>query len=296
MLTTPKFRTAAPAQIAQIVRVLAGCCIFAAGLNLFVIPTGLYSGGVVGLTQLFDLAWRNFVPGGAVRLNMYGLFYFLLNVPVLIIAWAKLGPAFLFKTLIGTAGISIFTALIPQSDTPLVSDAAAAIMIGGVITGLGVGVMLTAGGSGGGVEVIGIWLSKKHPDFSVGKLVGGFNAALFLAYFFLFDRETVIYSILYMAIYSFALDKTYYQNINARVMIFTKRAGIDEALMTRTGRGVTEWDGCGAFTKADSHILVSIINKYEIDEVVKIIHSVDPEAFVVIDEGLRVYGNFQRRL
>lgn len=56
MLTTPKFRTAAPAQIAQIVRVLAGCCIFAAGLNLFVIPTGLYSGGVVGLTQLFDLA------------------------------------------------------------------------------------------------------------------------------------------------------------------------------------------------------------------------------------------------
>lgn len=280
----------------QMARVLAGCCIFAAGLNLFVIPAGLYSGGVVGLTQLIDHAWRCSAPGAALAANLYGVFYFLLNVPVLIIAWTKLGKAFLLKTLAGTAGISLFTALIPQAGAPLVTDAAAAIMIGGVVTGLGVGVMLTAGGSGGGVEVIGIWLSKRYPDFSVGKLVGGFNAALFLAYFFLFDHETVIYSVLYMAVYAFALDRAYYQNINARVMIFTKRPGLDDVLLTRTGRGVTEWDGCGAFTKADSHILVTIINKYEIDEVVKLIHGVDPDAFVVIDEGIRVYGNFQRRL
>ena len=280
----------------QVARVLAGCCIFAAGLNLFVIPAGLYSGGVVGLTQLIDHAWQCSAPGAALAANLYGVFYFLLNVPVLIIAWTKLGKAFLLKTLAGTAGISLFTALIPQAGAPLVTDAAAAIMIGGVVTGLGVGVMLTAGGSGGGVEVIGIWLSKRYPDFSVGKLVGGFNATLFLAYFFLFDHETVIYSVLYMAVYAFALDRAYYQNINARVMIFTKRPGLDDVLLTRTGRGVTEWDGCGAFTKADSHILVTIINKYEIDEVVKLIHGVDPDAFVVIDEGIRVYGNFQRRL
>lgn len=280
----------------QVARVLAGCCIFAAGLNLFVIPAGLYSGGVVGLTQLIDHAWRCSAPGAALAANLYGVFYFLLNVPVLIIAWTKLGKAFLLKTLAGTAGISLFTALIPQAGAPLVTDTAAAIMIGGVVTGLGVGVMLTAGGSGGGVEVIGIWLSKRYPDFSVGKLVGGFNAALFLAYFFLFDHETVIYSVLYMAVYAFALDRAYYQNINARVMIFTKRPGLDDVLLTRTGRGVTEWDGCGAFTKADSHILVTIINKYGIDEVVKLIHGVDPDAFVVIDEGIRVYGNFQRRL
>ena len=282
--------------LSQVARVLAGCCIFAAGLNLFVIPAGLYSGGVVGLTQLIDHAWRCSAPGAALAANLYGVFYFLLNVPVLIIAWTKLGKAFLLKTLAGTAGISLFTALIPQAGALLVTDAAAAIMIGGVVTGLGVGVMLTAGGSGGGVEVIGIWLSKRYPDFSVGKLVGGFNAALFLAYFFLFDHETVIYSVLYMAVYAFALDRAYYQNINARVMIFTKRPGLDDVLLTRTGRGVTEWDGCGAFTKADSHILVTIINKYEIDEVVKLIHGVDPDAFVVIDEGIRVYGNFQRRL
>lgn len=282
--------------LSQVARVLAGCCIFAAGLNLFVIPAGLYSGGVVGLTQLIDHAWRCSAPGAALAANLYGVFYFLLNVPVLIIAWTKLGKAFLLKTLAGTAGISLFTALIPQAGAPLVTDTAAAIMIGGVVTGLGVGVMLTAGGSGGGVEVIGIWLSKRYPDFSVGKLVGWFNAALFLAYFFLFDHETVIYSVLYMAVYAFALDRAYYQNINARVMIFTKRPGLDDVLLTRTGRGVTEWDGCGAFTKADSHILVTIINKYEIDEVVKLIHGVDPDAFVVIDEGIRVYGNFQRRL
>ena len=51
----------------QVARVLAGCCIFAAGLNLFVIPAGLYSGGVVGLTQLIDHAWRCSAPGAALQ-------------------------------------------------------------------------------------------------------------------------------------------------------------------------------------------------------------------------------------
>jgi len=66
--------------------------------------------------------------------------------------------------------------------------------------------------------------------------------------------------------------------------------------MKEMGRGVTEWNGCGAFTREDSYILVTIISKYEIDEVMKIIHSIDGNAFIVIDEGVRVFGNFQRRL
>lgn len=283
-------------QTAQIVKILAGCCVFSLGLNLFILPLGLYSGGLVGLSQLVALAWKSVMTGDAGKLNMYGVCFFLLNLPVLALARWKLGRSFFYKTLIGTLGISAFSALIPQPTVPLVSDPAVAIIIGGAVTGMGIGIMLTSGGSGGGIEVIGVWLSKKNPAFSVGKLAGCFNAALYLVYFFIFDHATVIYSLLYMVFYSIALDRAHEQNINARVTIFTKKSGLDWAIMRETGRGVTEWDGCGAFTNEGSHILVTIINKYEIDEVMHIILSIDRDAFVVIDEGIRVYGNFQRRL
>lgn len=280
----------------KIGRILAGCCIFSLGLNLFILPLGLYSGGIVGLAQLLALAWESVMSGAAGRINIYGVCFFLLNVPVLLLAWAKLGRSFFFKTVIGTVGISVFSALIPQPTTALVADPAVAIIIGGTVTGFGIGMMLTAGGSGGGIEVVGVWLSRHSPDVSVGKLASSFNVALYIVYFFIFDTSTVIYSLLYMVFYSIALDKFHYQNINARVTIFTKRTGLDRVIMDETGRGVTEWEGCGAYTSESSHILVTIINKYEIDEVMELIHSVDRDAFVVVDEGIRVYGNFQRRL
>lgn len=280
----------------KIAKILAGCCIFALGLNLFILPLGLYSGGLVGLAQLLALAWDDLTAGAATPFNVYGICFFLLNVPVLFLAWGKMGRSFFLKTIIGTLGISAFSALIPQPTVPLVSDPAVAIVIGGTVTGFGIGLMLTSGGSGGGIEVVGVWLSKKNPGFSVGKLSGGFNVLLYVIYFFLFDHATVIYSLLYMVFYSIALDKAHYQNINARVTIFTKRPGLDWALMHELNRGVTEWDGCGAYTSEGSHILVTIVNKYEIDEALQVIRSIDPDAFVVVDEGIRVYGNFQKRL
>lgn len=282
-------------QAQKLARILAGCCVFALGLNLFILPLGLYSGGVVGLAQLLALAWAE-LASGAGRINVYGVCFFLLNVPILALARLRLGRSFFLKTVIGTLGISAFSALIPQPAVPIVSDPAVAIIIGGAVTGFGIGLMLTAGGSGGGIEVVGVWLSKRNPAFSVGKLSVGFNVVLYVIYFFLFDHATVIYSLLYMVFYSIALDRSHYQNINARVTIFTKRAGLDWALMRELGRGVTEWDGCGAYTSEGSHILVTIINKYELDETMQIIRATDPDAFVVVDEGIRVYGNFQRRL
>ena len=280
-------------KIYQIGCILAGCAVYALGLNLFTLPLGLYSSGLVGLAQLLSLflgkAW-----GGT--LNLYGMIYFLLNVPLLLLAWKKLGKPFLFKTIIGTVGISFFTAVIPQPTELLVPDPAVAIVIGGAVTGLGIGILLTAGGSGGGIEVLGVWLSKRHPEISVGKVAGLFNTALYVIYFFVFDASTVIYSLLFMVIYTVMMDKSHYQNINTRVTIFTKAEGIDQAIMQETGRGVTEWNGCGAYTQERTHILVTIINKYEVDEILAIIHRFDANAFIVVDEGVRVWGNFQRRL
>ena len=94
----------------------------------------------------------------------------------------------------------------------------------------------------------------------------------------------------------FRSDKTHYQNINVRLMIFTKKPDIDHEILTRTGRGVTEWKGVGAYTQEETRVLVTCINKYELSEFMDIIRHMDPKAFVVVDEGVYVTGNFEKRI
>ena len=175
-------------------------------------------------------------------------------------------------------------------------DYLTAVLIGGIAAGAGVGLILIAGGSGGGVDVIAMWAAKKLRNASVGKISLYFNVLLYGVMLFMFDAETVIYSLIYTVIFTLILDKTHYQNINVRVMIFTKKSGIDNAINVRTGRGVTKWDGCGAYTQEATQILVSCINKYEVNEMLDLIHSIDPQAFVIVDENVMVNGNFEKRL
>ena len=71
---------------------------------------------------------------------------------------------------------------------------------------------------------------------------------------------------------------------------------IQEAIMKETGRGVTYWDGAGAYTKTQTRILVTVINKYEEHQIRRIVASFDPNAFVIFNEGPTVSGNFEKRL
>ena len=89
------------------------------------------------------------------------------------------------------------------------------IIIGGVVTGAGIGIMLTAKGSGGGIEVIGIWMAKKYAGMSVGKLGTIFNLVLYAIYLLVFDISTVIYSVVYLFFYTVTLDRMHFQCENA---------------------------------------------------------------------------------
>lgn len=79
-------------------------------------------------------------------------------------------------------------------------------------------------------------------------------------------------------------------------MIFSKNDKIQEDILRETGRGVTYWKGAGAYTKTDTNIMVTVINKYETTQIKKIIEKNDPHAFVIFQEGMNVSGNFEKRL
>lgn len=274
--------------------IIGGSLLYALGMNLFLTPLHLFSGGGVGLAQLLTLFVEHFIDVGS--FNLYGIVYLIINIPLLFLAYFQLGYKFFIKTLIGSGAISLFITLVPTLAAPIVDDYLTSVLIGGIAAGAGVGLILIAGGSGGGIDVVAMWAAKKFKNASVGKISLYFNVLLYAIMLFMFDVQTVIYSLIYTVIFTLILDKTHYQNINVRMMIFTKKDGIDREINVRTRRGVTKWDGCGAYTQESTHILVSCINKYEVNEVMDLVHSIDPQAFVIVDENVMVNGNFEKRL
>ena len=200
----------------QVVWIIVGCLIYAVGLNVFIIPMNLYSGGAVGLAQLLSYGAGQIGIKEIAGLNLYGIIYLLLNIPILFIAWFKIGKTFFINTILGTVGISLFTSIVPTPATAVIADPVIGIIIGGVVTGAGIGIMLTAKGSGGGIEVIGIWMAKKYAGMSVGKLGTIFNLILYAIYLLVFDISTVIYSVVYLFFYTVTLDRMHFQNINVR--------------------------------------------------------------------------------
>ena len=283
--------------LVQGIDAVAGSFIFALGVNVLITPLGLYNGGFMGIAQLL----RTFVvqvlhvpvPGG---LDLSGLIYFITNIPLFYLGYRVLGRQFAVKTLITVAIQSIFLMIIPIPATPVIDDYLTSCIIGGIVAGTGTGLVLRGRSSGGGQDIIGLCCTKKYPGFSVGRINILMNIFVYMICLFMFNIEIVIYSLIYTTILSIAIDRVHIQNINMSVMIFTKKTGISKAVMEQLGRGVTNWDGEGAYTNKTSYILFVMISKYEVGQIKRIVHSIDPDAFMIFTEGCAVDGNFEKRL
>ena len=276
---------------------VAGNLIYSAGFNLLIVPMGLYSGGFMGISQLAGLLLTEGmhlpIPP---QLNLTGILYFVFNIPLFYLRYRSMGKGFTVRTLIMVGLMSSFLVIVPIPKIPIVEDYLTACIIGGIVCGAGSGLILRGRSSAGGPDIIGLYCSKKYPGFSVGKVTIIINFFVYGVCLFLFNIEIVIYSLIYATVFSLAVDRIHIQNINTSVMIITKKQGISKAIMEQTGRGATNWDGKGAYTQKTAYILYVMISKYEVAKIKKIVHSIDPDAFMIFTEGCSVDGHFEKRL
>ena len=138
--------------------------------------------------------------------------------------------------------------------------------------------------------------AKKYPSFSVGKVSILMNIFVYGICFMIFDIEITVYSLIYATVMAMTCDRVHVQNISLSVLIFTKKDGVDQAIMNEMRRGVTEWEGKGSYTKEDSKVFVVMISKYEQNEITRIVSEIDPNAFMIFTEGAKAVGNFEKRL
>lgn len=275
---------------------LLGAFLYAAGINLFIVPAALYTGGVMGICQVIRTLLVEYLHLPFQGFDIAGIIYYLINIPIFVLAIIHMGRRFFTKTVITVTAMTIFLALLPTA--PVVTDVMTASVVGGIISGAGVGLVLRAGSSGGGMDVVGVLVTRYKKDFSVGKINLLVNIVLYSVCLFLFDVEIVIYSLIYAAVYSVAIDKIHIQNINVEVNVITKAdtRALEQEVFREMGRGITKWTSLGAYTYEQSQVLYIMLSKYEIQQLKSIIHKYDPDAFIVVNEGVSVDGNFLKKL
>ncbi len=275
---------------------LLGTIIYAIGINLFVVPTALYSSGLMGVCQVIRTLLVDYLHLPFDRFDIAGVLYWLINIPILLFAIKGMGKGFLLRTLGSVTAMTVFLAIIPIR--PVVEDTLTACVVGGIIAGVGVGITLRMNSSLGGIDVIGILITRRRKDFSVGKMNLFLNLVLYGTCLLLFDVETVIYSLIFAAVYSIAIDKVHVQNINVEVSIITKANTemLEKEIFNEIGRGITRWASEGAYTNEQSHILYILLSKYEVNYLKAIVHKYDASAFIVVNEGVKVDGNYLKKL
>lgn len=282
----------------RLVLAVLGELITATGINLFIVPLGLYSGGTLGVCQLIRTMLQTYLHLDFGTFDIAGVLYLITNIPILIFAWRVLGRGLAMRTIVCTAAYSVFASLIPVPAQPIVSDYLTACILGGILNGVGSGIVLTCGCSGGGLDAVGLCLGKLGSNVSVGRFSILFNAVLYSICLIIFNPEVAIYSVVYNFLTSIVLDRMHQQNVTVQALIFTRENEnvLADFIIKQLGRSVTYWTGVGAYTKDDVHVLCVCLSKYEIEELLHMVHSVDPHAFLTVQEGTRVFGNFPRKL
>lgn len=270
----------------------------ALALNLFIVPLELYTGGLMGFCQVLRTLMSTYLHISFGTYDVAGIVYFLMNIPILLYAWRTLGRGLVVRTLICTLSYSLFYSIIPIPTTPIVEEYLTACLLAGILTGVASGIVLTCGCSGGGLDVVGLCLSKKGSGVTVGRFSLGFNFLLYAVCLFLFSPETAIYSVIYNFFTAMVMDRLHQQNISVQAMIFTKQDGknLSQFIIEKFGRSVTFWTGVGAYTGENVRVMYVCLSKYETEELRRAVHEMDPHAFLVFQTGVQVDGNFRRNL
>lgn len=164
--------------------ILVGALLVSVGLEIFLVPNNIIDGGVTGLSIMLS---------HLTGLKL-GLFLFLLNLPFLIIGYKQIGKTFAVSTLFGVAVMSVGTSLLLPVPS-LTHDLLLSAVFGGIIVGIGVGLVIRAGGSLDGTEIVAILLTKKSP-FSVGEVVMFFNIFILGSAGFIFGWDRAMYSLI----------------------------------------------------------------------------------------------------
>lgn len=281
-------------KLEDIIKMIIGTFMFCIAINVFVVPNNLYTGGVLGISQLIRSVITSIFKI-ELDFDISGLIYYIINIPLFIVAYKNLSKPFFYRTLLVITIQTILLSIIPTES--IVKDTLTNILVGGLLGGAGLGIILSCGASTGGSDIIGLIIAKKNNELSVGKLGLIINLFVYSITGLLYGLETMIYSVIYSFIDSLTIDKMHEQNICSTAFIFCKTnpKEINDYIKNELGRDFTYWDAKGGYDDSRTYIIYTALTKYELIKLERKIKESDFNAFMIKSEGIGIKGEFEKK-
>ncbi|MCM3595269.1 YitT family protein [Metabacillus idriensis] len=275
-------------EVKKAVVVIFGALLNAVGLNLFMIPADVYASGFTGIAQLLSSVIKEYSP-------LYistGVLLLLLNIPVAILGWQKVGKSFTLYSVLSVAATTLFLSIVPLY--PLSEDILLNAVFGGVIVAIGVGITLKYGASTGGLDIVAMILSRMK-DKPVGTYFFILNGIIIFTAGLLYGWEKALYTLVTLYASTRVIDAIHTRHEKLTAMIITKKADdLKKAIHAKMVRGITMVPAKGAFTNEQKDMLMIVITRYELYDLEKIIKEVDPKAFTNIIQTTGIFGFFRK--
>ncbi len=280
-----------------------GLLVYVLGWTVFLIPNNLVGGGVSGIGAVIQYA-----TGGLIKVSYT---FFVVNFVLLVIALKVLGPSFGVKTVyavvITTLMFQFFPEIIPSEIIDLIGKSngkLVATVIGGVMSGFGIGLAISQGGSTAGTDIVALMVAKYH-NISTGKMILAIDVFIVLSSLIVPMTNSdgnpmtwgekiavVTYGFVLIACCSYTVD-LYLSGSKQSVQIFIFSKKYDEIadrISENMHRGVSVMDAEGWYTKTNNKVLMVMARKAELNTILRMIKSIDSEAFLSAGTVMGVYG------
>jgi uncharacterized membrane-anchored protein YitT (DUF2179 family) len=275
-------------EVKKLIIVVIGSFLNAIAMNFFLIPADVYASGFAGISQLVSRISIEYTPFSIST----GILLLLLNIPVAILGWRKIGKIFTLYSFFSVVLTSLFLEVLPIKHVS--GDMLLNAVFGGVIAAVGVGLTLKWGASTGGLDIIAMILSRMK-DKPVGQYFFLMNAIIIITAGYLFGWEKALYTIVGLYASTRVIDAIHTRHEKLTAMIVTKKAEeMKKAIQERLVRGITVVPAKGAFTNEPKELLLVVITRYELFNLERVIKDTDPNAFTNIVQTAGIFGFFRK--
>ncbi|MBQ8830731.1 MAG: YitT family protein [Oscillospiraceae bacterium] len=270
--------------IKNLILMFIGSLVYAAGFQYILLPNSVPTGGIGGISMIIN-KFTGFPIGTLI---------IILNIPLFILAWKKLGFKFMVSSVMGTILSSVCIDLLSLFPHTLTQDPFLTSIFGGVIYGAGLGIIYRGGATTGGSDIIAKLIRVRYPFMNFGTAMLILDIIIISLYAVIFDKmESAMYALITMFLSSKVIDLVLYGADVAKLCIIISDHGdeVRDFIFQSLDRGVTFLHGSGGYSEKDKKIVMCAIRPQQIVELRASIKCIAPDAFIIITDSREVFGD-----
>lgn len=263
--------------------------IHSVAITSFSIPAKLYPAGFSGISRLISDLFNDFF---SISIS-YSILYLSFNLLCSIFVYKKIGKKFTIYSIVQFSLVSLFTSFIPQLF--VLNEEILYCIFGGIINGIGVGMALAFNFSTGGFDFLGVYFSNKLKK-SIWDYALYVNIFILVLAGLIYGWDRSLYSIIFQFCSTQIVKQMHQRYTYTTLTIITNKPDdVANEVLKNVRHGITEIKAEGYFSKTDTTMLYTVVNSYQYHNVVKIVLSTDPKAFINVQKTDAIYGNYYQK-